>query len=309
MYMENNRYLRPMGLGEILDSAVGLYRKNFLTLVMTEFPMTLFYLVTTVASLIWLGGIGATSLLDIIMGSTVPAAPAPDIFGWIVVVAMWLSLAMSLVMYPLVFSSVIKVASDSILGKTPSIKDAYKFSIQYLGKLIMTNLVVYVVLALVVGIFISVPVAVITYAVVSGGITGATVSGLLIALVFMLIGVVILAYLQTLWVAVFPVAVNERTFITGAMSRSWNLVKGNVIRTFLAIVLVYLIPTVVQLSPSFIEFSVGISSVFLTVLFGVVAQGILIPLADITRAVIYFELRARKEGFDLEQKVDQLQPM
>lgn len=307
--MGNNRYLRPMGLGEILDSAVGLYRKNFFTLVMTELPMTLFYLVTTVASLIWLGGIGATNLFDIIMGSTAPAVPVPEISGRIVVVAMWLSLAMSLVMYPLVFSSVIKVASDSILGKTPSIKDAYTFSIHYLGKLILTNLVVYLILALVVAIFISVPVAVITFRVVSGGITGAEVSGLLIPLVFMLIGVVILAYLRTLWVAVFPVAVNERIFITGAMRRSWDLVKGNVIRTFLALALVYLIPTVVQLSPSFIEFSVGRSSVFLTVMVGVVAQGVLIPLADITRAVIYFELRARKEGFDLEQKVDQLQPM
>ncbi len=293
-----------MGLGEILDSAVGLYRKNFLTLVMTELPMTFFYLVTTVASLMWLGT-GATSLLDMFTGSTTPAA-APDVSVWMLLVAMLLSLVMSLAVYPLVFSSVIKVASDIILGKTPSIKEAYTFSIHYWGKLILTNLVVSLVLGLVAGIFISMPVAMITFAAFSGGFTGATVVGLLFAFVFMIIGVVILAYLWTLWVAVFPVAVNERTFITKAMSRSWDLVKGNVIRTFLAIALIFLIPTVVQLSPSFIEFLAGRPFVLLTLAFGVVAQGLIIPLVDTTRAVIYFELRARKEGFDLEQKVDQL---
>jgi hypothetical protein len=42
------------------------------------------------------------------------------------------------------------------------------------------------------------------------------------------------------------------------------------------------------------------------VVFGVLSEGFIVPLIDTTRLVVYFELRARKEGFDIEKRVETL---
>ena len=110
-----------------------------------------------------------------------------------------------------------------------------------------------------------------------------------------------------------PVLILENTTIRGAMSRSWQLVKGNWWRIFgillLAAVLVTLISMVISLP--FSLFSGGLSSfsgeLTETTFSGLLAQGvgdvlattITTPFSAIVSALLYVDQRMRREGMDI----------
>ncbi|MBU7016874.1 MAG: glycerophosphoryl diester phosphodiesterase membrane domain-containing protein [Theionarchaea archaeon] len=292
------RYLKIMELSEILDLSVRLYRKNFIPLVLAQVPLTL-----TVFFVLMRGG--GTGFFDVFNQTPSYTGNLDNYF-----ITMLLSFVQSILVYPLVLGAVTKVASDCILQESPSVKKAYKFALHNKGKLIVTSVVISFAIGLVVGIFISAPLALIIFGMrAPGSSTGALVL-VLFALLFTGIGVVIASFLWIRWVTTFPVLVNEEDEDLGtfdAMKRSWNLVQGHTRKLFFVMVAVSLIPTLVQLSPSAMGLFAGRFLAILTVVFGVVAQGLISPLVDCTRVVIYFELKTRKEGFDLEKRVEQLQ--
>lgn len=292
------RYLKVMELSEILDLSVRLYRKNFIPLVLAQVPLTL-----AVFFVLMRGG--GTSFFD--MFNQTPSYAGTSLDNYFV--TMLLSFVQSILVYPLVLGAVTKVASDCILQESPSVTEAYKFALHNKGKLIVTSFVIGFVIGLVTGIFISMPVALITYGTMTSGSSSGAIILIPFALLFAVIGVAIASFLWIRWVTTFPVLVNEEDEDLGtldAMKRSWNLVQGHTRKLFFVMVAVSLIPTLIQFSPSAIEFLAGRSLAILTVVFGVVAQGLVGPLVDCTRVVIYFELKTRKEGLDLEKRVEQL---
>ncbi len=295
--MEKSRYLKLMELGEILDSAVRLYRTNFLDLVKAQLPVTLVLLIVLPIA-------GGTSLF----GALNQPVSYYDISLGSLLVTYLLLIIYSLIVYPLVLGAVTKVASDAALTGEPSVKEAYRFALRNKGKLIVTNFVISFIIGIVTGIFISMPLAMLVYASLTS-YSGGLIATAIFASMLMAVGVFAAAYLWIRWVATFPVLVNEEEEHYGtlsAMQRSTNLVKGFAKKIFVVMVLAVLIPNVIQYSPTLVEFLLGRSLVILTIVFGVVAQGLLIPLVHCTRVVIYFELRTRKEGLDLEKRADQL---
>jgi len=308
-------YLKPMNLGEILDSSIKLYRKNFLLLVIVHLPATVFYLLDELFSRF---SAGAADVSFLETASPESAIQQLDTLLIILLMTLVIGVLGVFVVYPLAFSAVVKVASDSVLGTPTSAKSAYKFCFRNWWRYGLTyfvfNFVQGIAIGIVAGIFIAAPLAVFSFAAVtSGGITGGLVAGLLIAVVFMGIGAVLASLIWSRWVLTFPAVVNEGHFYYKPMERSWNLVKGCTLRVFLPMFIVSLIPYVIIFTPMFMGLLMGGLAGTLeellgapNVVFGTVAQGLLIPLVHVTRVVVYFELRARKEGFDLEKRVEQL---
>lgn len=291
--MEQSRYLAPMGLGEILDASVRLYRRNFRSLVMAQLPMTVFYLVTN-AIPVYILKIGHVSILDLFTGSEITVTNGG---GYSLVVFI-----LELIMYPLTVAAVIKVASDSVLQHPVSAKDAYKFCTKILLKLITTNIV----LGLVIGIAIGVPLGIsfaILYLMMPYSFS---VAGILITFILIIVGLLGGGFVWIRLIITFVVAVNEQNFNTGAIGRSWNMVKGYALKMFMVMFLIYLIPTVFEMSPDIMEMLYRIPSPGLSLVFGTISLGILIPLVESTRVITYFQLRVRKEGFDLTQKMEKL---
>ena len=291
------RYLRVMELGEILDLSVRLYRKNLLPLVTAQLPLTV-----AVFFVLIMGG--GTSIFDIFSQS--PSYMDPSIELYFIVLLF--SLFQSILVLPLVLGAVTKVASDCILKESPSVKEAYKFALQNKGKLIVTNFIISFAIGLVTGMLISVPVALITFAMMSGSSSGVLL-GVPIALLMAAVGVIVASFLWIRWVTTFPILVNEEDEDYGsldAMKRSWNLVQGHTRKLFFVMIAVTLIPTLIEFSPFALEFLTERSLAYLTVFSGVIALGIVGPLVHCARVVIYFELKTRKEGFDLEKRVEEL---
>lgn len=307
--MERLPYLRPMGFGEILDSSIRLYRENIRALIIAQLPLTVAYILSNSLVFMSTGTVG-TSLFSAFTQSAVPAAAPRFSFGYLLLILL-IYIIVGLVLTPLVFSAVMKIASDSVLKTPSSVKEAYRFCMQDWFNLAVTNFVLALIIGIIAVFLLFIPLAVITavftYALATGGSLSAIFGVLLVVILVVALLMLIPAFLWIRWAVTFPAAVNERIFVTEAMSRSWNMVKGHTIRTFLVIFLIFLIPYIIQYSPTFMEFSLGRSLALLTFVFGIVAQGVLLPLVYVTRVVVYFELRSRKEGFDLEKRIEQLQ--
>jgi hypothetical protein len=113
-------------------------------------------------------------------------------------------------------------------------------------------------------------------------------------------------YLWVAWAVAAPVLLLEDLRGWGAMKRSRSLVKGRFWPTFAVLVLVAVVTFIVQLVFASIlagVLGVGGNEVALAIAdaIGQTASGVLTtPLSAAVLTVLYFDLRVRKEGFDLE---------
>ena len=140
-----------------------------------------------------------------------------------------------------------------------------------------------------------------------------------------LIGVMLLIMLSTMLVLIPPlflwifislsfvsqVIVLENRGVGDALQRSWDLVRGAWWRVFGAYLLLLLLGVIVNLSTSLISLAVGLTGAswavqnivvqFVTLLLTVVYRPV--TLAGMT--LLYFDLRVRKEGYDLQVALDE----
>ncbi|HKI96113.1 MAG TPA: hypothetical protein VJ992_12575, partial [Gemmatimonadales bacterium] len=101
------------------------------------------------------------------------------------------------------------------------------------------------------------------------------------------------------------VVLEPETLGTDAISRSWELTKGFRGTAFV----LALVPVALYLIP---QLAAGMTSAFLPALapvflaIGIVLELLVIPGAICVFTLFYYDLRVRKEGFDLEQLSVQL---
>ena len=112
------------------------------------------------------------------------------------------------------------------------------------------------------------------------------------------------------WVAVVPVMFIENTGLIPAMSRSWRLVEGRWWRTFLVVLLVFILVYVVQTAlgafvlGAQLLVEVVLSSIAATWIFAgvsIIVGSLVNPIFQIAIVLIYFDLRVRREAIDLFQ--------
>ncbi len=112
------------------------------------------------------------------------------------------------------------------------------------------------------------------------------------------------------WAAVLPAMFVENIGLVAAMRRSWSLVKGRWWRTFFLLFLVFVLNYVVYLAlGAFLYLGQALLSIFLSPYLAlalyeggvVLASALTHPILQIAIALIYFDLRVRKEALDLFQ--------
>ena len=147
--------------------------------------------------------------------------------------------------------------------------------------------------------------------------------GYAMAIVFMVLLFCLLPlwiWIWVLWVAVLPVMFIENVGLIEAMSRSWQLVEGRWWRTFLILLLVFILVYVVQtalgafIAGAQLLVEVILSSVATTWIFAaasILVASLVNPILQIAIVLIYFDLRVRREALDLfqlAQRVESPQP-
>ena len=135
----------------------------------------------------------------------------------------------------------------------------------------------------------------------------------IIFFVFILFGFIWLY--SRLSIVELPIAIESLSDPSSAISRSWILTKGFVLRLQLIFFIAYLITIpisiVVQILSSIVQLSLAallspdspaffLFNLLFSLLIGLASGALLIPFWQAIKAVIYYDLCSRKEGLDLE---------
>lgn len=267
--------LRPMSVGEILDGALSIYRDYFGTLV---------------SIVIVCQGVPAVMNVYATLGGGIETHPV------LASAATLLSAIGGLI----AAGATIWVISEAYLGADPTVGDALGFALGKIWRILIAGLAKY----LVIGLAFMVP---LVFAAVGITLVGqAPLAGIVYGVVLFVVAIWLGLMLSAGYAVVTQAVVLEPLpGATDALGRSWQLTKGSRWRAILLGLVVFVLiflPLFVALGLTFL-FPVGEET------FEVGAQIISLmvyPLSGCTFTLFYYDLRVRKEAFDLEYLSQQL---
>ncbi|MDP8975388.1 MAG: hypothetical protein M3N28_03280 [Actinomycetota bacterium] len=260
--------LRPLRIGEILDVAIKIYRENFATLIKA--------VALVVAPVQVLVAVVQASAPDSPVRTPPPGSTAPpeiefDQF-WTYFAAFVIASILSALATQVATAASLKAVSGAYMGEKAEWRGSLRFALARLGSLAWLGLLTGVLLTL----------------------------GLLVCIVP---GV----YLYGAWAVVVPVLLLEDVRGRRALTRSRSLVRDRWWPTFAAIVLgavlVFALQAAFGVLLGLIFFAGGDSGVVQLVasaVLGTVSGVLATPFSAALVTVVYFDLRVRKEGLDLE---------
>ena len=291
---------RAQAVGELLDSAFTLYRRNVrLILAITavvQVPMALFsYLAYELT-----GYAGATTRLQQLSASgRITQQQLADLRSPLITifaVAAAILLVQVLLVQPVATAAMTRAVADIYLEKSTSLALVYGAVGRRVGAVVGVSL-----LLLLAGLGIVVAVGVLLVAaLLAAGQAGAAI---LIPLVPAAIFVAILVF--TRWLFASPVVIIEQAGPVAAMRRSWHLVRGFTPRVFGITLLTGLITGILSAAIGAlltIVTQVGDDNVRLLLeqLASLIVSVVVQPITFIVVVLLYYDLRIRKEAFDIE---------
>lgn len=290
--------LRPMTLGEVLDTTFSLYKKNFwLFAGITALPFLLILFFQIV-----IAAIGN----PLAQTAQQPPTISPNFFARVFAGAM-----VGGILYLLIVgytqAATIFAVSDLYLGRAASVRGSFG----RVGAKIFRIMLIFLlgIVGAIIGIF-----AVAFVAGLVGAILG---SPLLMVPIFLLAAIpaLILLCRMALWI---PTAMLENVGAVGSLQRSLHLTKGFAFQIFaiclLVVFLTYTAMAIFQLP--FLGMAFKAAAARQALPFGVavlqdlgafVSQVLVGPIGSIALSLMYYNLRVRKEAFDIQHLMNSLQ--
>lgn len=320
----------PLSVGDLLDRIFRVYRARFGVLVLTA---ALFLIPIAIVNGIITGQF-MVGYLDFLQNiATVPATDVADAMGPFFIYTMGI-LGISLLAG--LSSSVVNLAvSIHVLrfydgnqltvgeGIRRALPKLWRLILLYLTQALATFLTVVVIGGVAVLVLVLVGVAM-------GGVAMLALEGSEMAGPFAVVGMIVLLlclyvfllaliavpvlYLSARWIVAVPALVNEGLGPIAALRRSWQLTVRNVWRSVFYLVLLFILSslvvsvplTVIQqvlmLLPIGTDIAIAMSTAIGS-LFNVIWQ----PLYATGLVLLYFDLRVRRESYDVELQVTQLE--
>src|SRR5690625_1206574 len=296
--------LRPLTLGEIYDGAFRAVRTN---------PGVMFGLAAVI--------VGATLLLQTAMSfiildqletallrdaATVDFTMLAGGALGIVLTALLTSLA-TLVYTGLAIVSV----SESVLGNKVSLGELWRRAKGRVWRLVLLTIVesvgAFLAIAAIYAVMVLLFIAVFSTAALAESTAG-IILGIILVPVFMLALGVLIAYIAVKLMLAPCVVMLEGTGVFAALARSWRLVKGHFWR-LLGIMLLTMIIVMVVMSVVSMPVTMGFGifmpdnltvNLVVSSLASLISSLITIPLLAAVMALLYIDVRMRKEGLDIE---------
>ena len=254
--------LRPLGIGEILDAGIKVYRSKFATMLKAVAVVIVPVQVLNVLITLSLPGTSTTA------GTTTTTSDSE----WAGVAALLLVLVINIVSSALAEAACLKAVSDTYLGTETDWRESLRFGFRRLGSLLWLTLI----------------------------------HGVIVLLAFAAC-IVPGVWLYVAWSVAIPVLLMEGPRGFQALRRSFNLVRRRWWPTAGILILANLLATTVAAGIGLLSVPLlfaGRDNEFVydlaSAVFGAVASVLTIPFVAAVVAVIYFDLRVRKEGFDLQ---------
>ena len=270
--------LRPLSAGELLDLSFGLFRRLFGTLLVIQLIC-----------------MALPFLMNVYVAGTGAAASAAALLGGLI----------SFVLSALASAATAVAISGSYLDQPVSAAEALKRAMPRLGPLLVVSLLVGLLVLLA-----SVPFFLLfAGAAFSATRTGAAPGGLVLFSMLVGLASLSLTLIVASGVAVStPVVVLEEVGAMEALSRAWFLTRGYRLRIagllFVCLILI-LIPYMALL---FLGGAISAATPIWIAVVALLGRLLLTPILYCLLTLLYYDLRVRKEGFDLEMLAASLQP-
>jgi hypothetical protein len=315
--------LRPLSIGDIFDAAFRLYRKHFLTFIGIT---ALLQVPTTIVELYAQFQFGGQALQNwlrfaarprVLPGQNVlDAFPIRDIATFLAI-SLVLSAIQFLLVRNLITGALANAVARSYRGEPVSILESYSLGWRRFLALVGASLATFVMSAVFLGILFGCSFGLV-FALASRIGTGSTANGLLsgILIAVLIVGAFVLLLLATLYfytrlVMTTQAIVIEGQGALGGIARSWRLIGGAFWRTLAITVLMYVLAYIIAGIPSaIVSFALQLLSgnsldallrnqIIVSVI-AQVGQIVVLPLQLVIFTLLYYDLRVRKEGYDLE---------
>lgn len=328
----------PLTLGELLDRAIRLYRSNFASFILTAAVLLVPF---GILSLLLTGG-AMVSYFDFFSTLSVPInAPPEQLLGSIfeptvaLVGSSLLLVLVGLVINALVVLALTRQSIEALHGRPAGMGDALRTAMHrfwsYVGMQIVQVLAFFgITLAVAVGvlvIFVVLGLVIGGLALLFGGDSGDTpaamvamvgVFGLMMCMYLIALACIAApyVYVSARWLVATPGLVAQQWGAVDSLRESWRLTKGFVWRCIGYSLLLWIFGMVITATPVymlqwllmiFLPPSALIYGAALSTAVGA-ALGILWqPLSAIALVLLYYDLRVRREGYDLTLRLEQLE--
>ena len=307
--------LRPLALSELLDELFRMYRRNFALMVTAALALELPALTFNILSgqyktfgffLNALSNISNPDRLDTI-------APPQTNYLYVVI-----GYVVILLLLPVSTGLLVRLTTDVAMGRPTTFAGAFRRTLRrYMALAAYDLLVGLAALAVLVALLL----------VIFGGIALASAASnanaaVIVATVLIALGLLVAAMIAAAWLGIrlvvaVPAMLEEKLSPFAAVRRSWRLVQGNFWRIVGIVVVVYVLAQVVQ---SALTAVFGLLALFIPGLSGDVRGGLLLvaltavqvitaPILAIAVSLLYFDLRVRKDAFELDQLAGAVSPL
>lgn len=297
-----------MGVGELLDRAITLYRKNFLTLVGIVAVVSVPYMLAQITAVFLALPTDPAGI------SRRASNPFSDSF--LLYLAILAAIAIPVgILYIFQSGALTVVASEYFLGKSAGFKQAYGRAIRRGWTLFGTQFVIGLTNVMIFG-FLFIPFFGMALLSAGAGSNSAGAAALGLATICICLAFVpalaLAAILNVLWIFWAQTVMIENKGLRAGLGRSWRLVRGSFWRVLLIAIVAYIFIATITATPTY---AISIVAVMLpqtaiaTALNSAVSTliGIFVtPLWSTLLTLVYYDLRIRKEGFDLEMQAQRL---
>ena len=287
-------------VGQLLDAAFTLYRRNVgLILAITavvQVPLAVFtylaYQFTGIATttdriqqLNTRGGITRQELSDL-----TPALVTLFAVTFAVV------LVQALVVQPIATAAMTRAVGDVYLDRAPTVGGAYRAVANRIGAVVGVATLLFLtglgLIAVALGITLGA-------ALVFGQ------AGLALLVLVIPAAVILAIFIYTRWLFAAPIVILEQKGAVDALRRSWNLVRGSSPRVFGITLLVGLITAILSaiiaaLLTVATQFGDANARLVLNQFASLVVAVLIQPISFIVVVLLYYDLRIRREAFDIE---------
>ena len=282
---------RPMPLPELLDELFRLYRRQFSLIVGVSLLVALPGLVWSLVTGIYrLNSASYANLITTSPGAapTFNSQQLSSLLG-----AILLGVLGSLILLPFSLGAVYRAVTDVALGRPATI-----------GSVLRETLARYFPLLGLVGLFILMFI---------GWIIAEAVGFVLLILP----GIAVFCaavYLAVRWSLVVAAMMAEDIGPIRGLGRSWNLVSGSWWRTFGILLIVTILQLIITYGLGILFgliaalVTTGDVQAAVTQIVGTILNAVVNPITTIAVVLLYFDLRVRKEGLDLDQLAQQTSP-
>ena len=307
--------LRPLALSELLDELFRMYRRNFALMVTAALALELPALTFNILSgqyktfgffLNAFSNISNPDRLDTI-------APPQTNYLYVVI-----GYVVILLLLPVSTGLLVRLTTDVAMGRPTTFAGAFRRTLRRYMALAAYDLLV--------GLA-ALAVLVVLLLVIFGGIALASAASnanaaVIVATVLIALGLLVAAMIAAAWLGIrlvvaVPAMLEEGLGPIAAVRRSWRLVQGSFWRIVGIVVVVYVLAQVVQ---SALTAVFGLLALFIPGLSGdargalllvalTAVQVIVGPIFAIAVSLLYFDLRVRKDAFELDQLAGAVSPL